>query len=70
MYTDLILLLEEFLNAAFPEVADGWTKVEKLAKERIPRKPLLFYFLLGSTPVDGASSILFCSKYLVKSYHC
>lgn len=39
MYTDLILLLEEFLNATFPEVADEWTKVEKLAKRGYQENP-------------------------------
>ena len=48
MYTDLILLLEEFLNATFPEVADGWTKVEKLREDTKKNPPLLFS--LGFSP--------------------
>ena len=39
MHIDLILLLEEFLNATFPEVADGWTKVEKLSKRGYQENP-------------------------------
>ena len=38
--------------------------------ERRPkRNKTNLYFLLVSVPVDGTSSIIFCSKYLWKSYH-